>query len=214
VKICDPPTRIRRLSRGARFALRPRMKRIALAVTIVLGFARHAVADDCNEHVPTDAAATVPAGCPLAVYVHPNDVATFPTNLVRVLPDGSHVPAFATITTSHELMDVQHDDIDSSCDDHYSTESVDYTIVIATGYTANPGDSLVLGTAASVKLTAAAPCVHAEPVFSCTTSVTSCSSEFDDHCDAGGGSGLATIGAVLAFVVSRRGRARSAAPCR
>src|SRR5262245_57467229 len=174
-----PRPRNPRRSRGALVARGGRMLRVFTSVTILLGLATRPAAADCNEYDPTPVSAAIPLGCPLVVFVHPNQATMFLTKLVRALPDGTRVDAMASVAVSHRELDVQLE----MCDQ--ATESVDYTTFTATGYTANVGERLLFGNARPVLLTEPGPCpAVSEPVFSCE-----CTPQdyYDDHCNAGHG---------------------------
>jgi hypothetical protein len=172
----------------------PGMLRVALVITVLALATRSAVAADCNEYDPTPVSASIPLGCPLVVFVHPDEVMSFPANLVRVLPGGMRVDAAASVDVSHQAIDVELE----MCDARDVT--IDYATFSASGYTANVGDWLVLGTARPVLVTDPGTCPAASaPVFYCA-----CAHDpYDDQCNAGRGGG-GTLAIVLAIWFATR----------
>ena len=203
------------------------MNRFVIAAFVLGALVHRASANECNEYQPLYAGyvvnntTTLPVNCPLVIFVHPDQAATFTPTVHRYVSNAPDEPLAATVVESIVNMDVTHDDIDGHCVDHYSTESVGYHVYTATGFDAQPGDRIQIGASNYVDLTAAAA-TCGEPVapqFFCTSPVMPCdwgsgsgsgSDTLNAHdevgCNAGGTGGAGALVFARGLVAIRRRR--------
>ena len=120
-----------------------------MLVALVCVTARAASANECNATEDTVVTSPLPLGCPLVIYIHPNNVPTFNTQLYAERgPAGNPmvVPLMATFTQAVKTLPVTLYHFDASdCSETTQIKPTDYRVFTFEISDAKVGDRIDVG---------------------------------------------------------------------
>lgn len=199
--------------------------RAFLLVAALAALPRPASANQCNIYETHSAPTELPLGCPLTVYLHPDVVGAFQTDLQAVRGQ-STVPLTATHTEAVQSIDVawRHYPTPVNCDLLPAVNvPTDFHVLTFDIADAQVGDQVVVSIAALTTVVDAGPCPTAmPPAMFCDDPIQSCGDAGVDPpgdpitpsggtskgggCSASGTPGLACLALAGLMALRRRRR--------